>query len=112
MSGAVVTVRGPSGELCVDLIEAARNMSAAEQQKLFCHIGRNITAQDCQSAMDALAEGIVESRKRAAKEILDGKWLAQPPIPAKVLRRFVDAQRKIVLSICKIPELYFEEETK
>ena len=112
MSGAVVTVRGPSGELCVDLIEAARNMSAAEQQKLFRHIGRNITDQDCQSAMDALAEGVVESRKTAAQEILGGKWPVRPPIPTKVLRRFVDAQLKIVLSVCKIPELYFEDETK
>lgn len=108
MSGAVVTVRG----LCVDLMEAARNMTAAEQQKLFRHIGRDITDQDCQSAMDALAEGIVESRKRAAQEILDGKWPVRPPIPAKVLRRFVNAQMKTVLSVCKIPELYFEEETK
>ena len=108
MSGAVVTVRG----LCVDLIEAARNMSAAEQQKLFRHIGRDITDQDCQSAMDALAEGIVESRKRTAQEILNGKWPVRPPIPAKVLRRFVNAQMKTVLSVCKIPELYFEEETK
>lgn len=108
MSRAVVTVRG----LCVDLMEAAWNMTAAEQQKLFRHIGRDITDQDCQSAMDALAEGIVESRKRAAQEILDGKWPVRPPIPAKVLRRFVDAQMKIVLSVCKIPELYFGEEIK
>lgn len=112
MSGAVVTVRGPSGELCVDLLEAARGMPAAGQKKLFRHIGRNITDQDCQSAMDALAEAIVESRKTAAQEILDGKWPVQPPIQAKVLRRFVDAQRKIVLPVCKIPDLYFEEETK
>lgn len=108
MSGAVVTVRG----LCVDLMEVARNMTAAEQQKLFRHIGRDITDQDCQSAMDALAEGIVESRKRTAQEILNGKWPVRPPIPTKVLRRFVDAQLKSVLSVCKIPELYFEEETK
>lgn len=112
MSRAVVTVRGPSGGLRVDLMEAARGMTAAEQNKLFRHIGRCITDQDCQSAMDALVEGIEESRKIAAQEILNGKWPVQPPIPAKVLRRFVDAQRKIVLSACKIPELYFEEETK
>lgn len=112
MSGATVTVRWPTGTLCADLVEAAQNMTAAQQRKLFRGIGCYITDQDCQSAMDALADAIVESRKRAAQEVLDGKRPIQPPIPVSALRRFVDAQQKIVLSVCTIPKLYFEEETK
>ena len=78
MSGAVVTVRGPSGELCVDLIEAARNMSAAEQQKLFRHIGRNITAQDCQSAMTPWRrESWRAAKERRKKSLTANGWCSR-----------------------------------
>ena len=112
MNGATVTVGWPTGALSVDLAAAAQSMTATQQRKLFHGIGHYITPEDCQFAMDNLADAIVESRKRAAQEILDGKWPVQPPIPVSALRRFVAAQKESILSICKKPKLYFEEEIK
>lgn len=85
-------------------------MKVPEMKKLFKGLGTWISDDNCQKAMDALAALILDSRAKAADKILMGRWPIEPPISARVLRYFVDAQLPIVLSVCTIPELYFETE--
>lgn len=106
----LIKVRTPGGFIQVDVLEAARTMRAPERKKLFKELGKWISDEDCQRAIDALAKQILDSRARAADEILMGRWPVTPPIPVQALRCFVDAQLSIVLSVCTIPELYFETE--
>lgn len=110
----IVSVRDPcSGyQLDVDLRNAAAEMTAREQKKLFKQMGLYISDEDCQRAMDDLAAAIQESRKETADKILAGNRPVPRPLPVEVLKRFADAQLPIVMSVCKKPEmlLKYEEE--
>lgn len=108
-----IYVREPPGyELCVDLRGVIANMNAREQTKLFKRLGRYISDEDCQHAMDDLAEAILESRRKAAQQILEGRWPVEKPVSVEVLKRFADAQLPIVLSVCKKPDLLFRYENE
>lgn len=100
----------PKGGASVDLRVAAATMTAREQKRLFKRIGQYISDEDCQRAMDDLADAILESRARAAQEILEGKWPVEKPVPMAVLQRFYDAQLPIVLSACKKPDILVQYE--
>lgn len=106
-----VTVKmPPEGELTVDLAVAAEQMTAREQARLFRRLGRYISDEDCQRALDGLATAILESRRRCADQVLAGQWPGRRPIPEEVLERFAKAQLPIVMSVCKKPELLLRHE--
>lgn len=96
----VIKVRTPGGFIQADVLEAARGMPLKNQKKLYKVLGKGIDPQQCQQAMDALADLILDSRT----------WSFRRPIPINALRYFVDAIPKKVLNLCKIPKLYFVKE--
>lgn len=109
----IITVHiPPKGRVSADLRAAAEHMNAREQRRLFKRLGQYISDEDCQRAMDDLAAAILESRERAAKEILEGKWPVKPPIPLETLKRFCNAQLPIVLSVCKTPDILIQYDAK
>lgn len=108
----IISVRDPysSYQLDVDLRNVAETMNAKEQRRLFKRMGLYISKKDCQRAMDDLAEAIMESREKAAKQILAGEWPVQRPLPVDVLWRFAGAQQPFVMSVCKKPEILIKYE--
>lgn len=105
---------GSNYYLAVDLHVAVANMNAKEQRRLFKRMGVYITEENCQRAMDDLEAAILESREKAAKQILAGEWPVQRPLSVDILWRFADTQRPDVMSVCKKPEilLKYEKEKK
>lgn len=96
----VIKVRTPGGFIQADVLEAAWGLPLKNQKKLYKVLGKGIDPQQCQQAMDALADLILDSRARRDRR----------SIPINALRYFVDAVPKEVLNSCEIPKLYFVKE--
>lgn len=110
----IISVRDPDSDyrLDVDLRNAAETMNAKEQRKLFKRMGLYISEENCQRAMDDLEAAILESREKAAKQILAGEWPVQRPLSVDILWRFADTQRPDVMSVCKKPKILLKYEKK